>query len=421
MNFNPELYFLSNGIPVILDSMDLATTKVKILFQTGGRDEDSDEAGITHFCEHMFCKGTTRFPTQRDADEFLEYNAGYKNAYTSEKSIAFHGRILGENVNVLIDVLCDQIQNSLFDEDEIEIERKVIADELRRFLDNQNNQYLMFRDNVLFGIDKNVLGTFENIEKFSRAQMKDFIAKRLSAKNCIVCVSGCIKDKDSILKCLENKLSFLPQIDVSENQDLIYTPVVKHETKNENKGVKLRIFFPRLYDYAFENRYKRFAVGKLFRYFEEELYNIIRRENGFAYAFSAGHCGNERFLLDYYATTTAPENIAQVTALIAKNLYRLYTNHTVTTDILDRYSKCDRLGDADFLESVSQRCDKLISFYRLYKKLYDFDETNRLHNMITPDEVFDYSRGMFDGEMSVLTYGPDFDADLKQIWIDNFK
>ena len=244
MNFNPELYFLSNGIPVILDSMDLATTKVKILFQTGGRDESKDEAGITHFCEHMFCKGTTRFPTQRDADEFLEYSAGYKNAYTSEKSIAFFGRILGENVNVLIDVLCDQIQNSLFDEGKIEIERKVIADELRRFLDNQNNQYLMFRDNSLVGVDNNLLGTFENIENFSRPQMKDFIAKRLSAKNCIVCVSGCIKDKDSILKCLENKLSFLPQIDVSENQDLIYTPVVKHETKNENKGVK---YFSRIF------------------------------------------------------------------------------------------------------------------------------------------------------------------------------
>lgn len=425
MKFEPKLYHLSNGVTVILDPMDLETAKVKIVFKTGGRDEKPNEHGITHFCEHMFCKGTKRFPSQRVSDEYLDYNAGYKEAYTSMEEIAFHGRILGENVNVLVDVLCDQIQNSLFLDDKIEIERKVITDELRRALDDQQKQFIRFREKTLFGIDvpngSLILGSFENIAGFSRNQMLDFISKRFSAKNCIVCVSGCIQDEESLLKCLEKNLSFLPEMEVSENKELIYTPTIAHDKKSENKDVKLRIYFPRLYDSKLENRYKRFAVGRLFNFIREELYEIIRRENGLAYGFSCGHVGNENLVLDSYSTKTAPEHVKQVVALVAKNLYRLYSTPVVTSEILDRFYKSGRLGEASFLESASGRCDRLIGFYKSYDKLYDYYEVIRLLGLITPEEVFDYSRGMFDGEMSILTQGPDFDGDLKQIWMDNFK
>ncbi len=422
MKFEPKLYRLSNGIPVILDQMDIATASVKIVFKTGGRDEKPDEYGITHFCEHMLCKGTKRFPTQRSVDEFLDYNAGNKGAYTNESEIVFLGRILCENINILIDVLCDQIQNSLFEEDKIEIERKVIMDELRRDQDNQNRQFLKFRDKTLFGIDEaNVIGTAENISKFSRQQMLDFILRRFSAKNCVVAISGCIKDTDSVLKCLEKNLSFLPQTEVSENKELKYTPSVAHRLKQENKDVKLRIYFPRKYDSSLENMRKRIAVGKLFRFIEEELYEIIRREHGLTYGFSRGHCGNETLTLDTYATKTSPENIERVVELIAKNTYRLYSKPVVTADILDRFFKSGMLGDANFLESATQRCDKLVDFFCLYEKLYDFDAVVNIHKSIMPDEVFECSRGMFDGPMSILTEGVNFDADLKQIWIDNFK
>jgi hypothetical protein len=39
---------------------------------------------------------------------------------------------------------------------------------------------------------------------------------------------------------------------------------------------------------------------------------------------------------------------------------------------------------------------------------------------ITVDDVFKNSRGYFDGPMSIITQGADFDTDLKQVWVDNF-
>lgn len=78
MKFEPTLHKLPSGLAVILDTMDLETTTISVLFKTGARDETSTEMGITHFCEHMLCKGTMRFPTKRAFDDFMDFNGGTK-------------------------------------------------------------------------------------------------------------------------------------------------------------------------------------------------------------------------------------------------------------------------------------------------------------------------------------------------------
>ena len=122
MKFEPKLYHLSNGVTVILDPMDIETTYVQIDFFTGAKDEQPNEYGITHFCEHMLNKGTTRFPTKKAILDFLDYNGGSTNASTSDVKVSLNGRIIAENLNVLLDLFADQLNNSLFDEKVLENE-----------------------------------------------------------------------------------------------------------------------------------------------------------------------------------------------------------------------------------------------------------------------------------------------------------
>ena len=79
------------------------------------------------------------------------------------------------------------------------------------------------------------------------------------------------------------------------------------------------------------------------------------------------------------------------------------------------------LHDADWLESATSRCDKLIDYYRNYKRIYDFYDISKLNRDVTVDDVKKYSRGYFAGPISVVTQGADFNADLGKIWHDNFK
>jgi len=427
MKYAPKLHKLSNGITVILDPMDLETVSIKVLFNTGSRDELPHEYGLTHFCEHMLCKGTTRFPTQKDVSEFLDYNGGTKNAGTGNHFLAFYGRILAENINLLIDVFADQLQNSLFEPDKIEIERRVILDELRRFQDNRGRQYGTFISEKLFNwatFSERALGTPETIASFTREQMLEFLGRRLSARNCIIGISGKINDADDVLRHLENAFAFLPQFDVPVNDAITYTPQIAHKYKADVSNIRMSIVFPDIRDtwpQTYENIFQNKCVYNFERHMNQELYEIVRRKNGLTYGFSKERYGNDKLSVVGFHTQTSAENIAEVVALIAKNAYKIYTEKTITDDDLKRFVCKNRFGDANWLESSTERCDHLIGFYRDYGRVYDFYEDVKMSESIRRDDVIKYSRGYFDGPMSIITFGPEFDADLAAIWHENFK
>lgn len=423
MIFNPILHILPSGLTVILDPMDLVTTTVKVFFNTGSRDEAENELGLTHFCEHMLCKGTPSFPNKVAIDNHMDYHGGWRNASTSISSLAFYGRIVAENAHLLISFLGDQLQNSLFDPKKIEIERKVVCDELRRAQDDPQRQFNSFMAEHIFnwGVSSyRTLGTVDTIMSFTREQMLEFLTRRLSAKNCIICVSGKIDNADKMLKHIEQVFAFLPTHDVITNTDIHYTPGAIHQLKPEHKNVRLRILFPDIWPFTMEYHKHNLSVGRFERHINKKLANVLRQDNGLVYGFGGTTVGNECHCWNGFATETSSANIERVVQLIAQNAYKIYNNLDITADDLDRYNRKDALGEADFKESATQRCDRLVGFYRHHNMLYDFDWTIQEKNKITPDDVQKYSRGFFDGPISIVTQGPELNIDLSAIWHENF-
>lgn len=424
MKFEPQLHKLPNGLTVILDPMDLETINFKVLFRTGSRDEKPNEYGLTHFCEHMLCKGTPRFPDKKSAEDYLDYYSGTRNASTGNAQLSFYGRIIAEHTEKLVDFIGDQLQNSLFDPKKIDIEHGVVCDELRRALDNPFRQYDDFLSKTLFDyaiFSVRSLGTVELINSFNRDQIIEFLSRRLSAKNCIICASGKIEDTDKLLKYIEKTFAFLPSIDVLENTAIEYTPAIAHNSKPDNTNVKIRILFTDKCGNSYDNLYQNHCVGDFERYITRELNRVIRHENGLVYGFGCVGFGNEKFMINGFATETAAKNIEKCVALIAQNAYRVYTENKINADDLDRMCRRSKLSRADFLESAGGRSDKLISFYRQYGRLYDFYAINKMYDAATVDDVIKYSRGYFDGPISIITQGADFTADLGAVWRENFK
>lgn len=327
-------------------------------------------------------------------------------------------------MNILIDLIGDLLQNALFDSKKIEIERTVISDELRRALDNPIRQLTDFISKELFNYltySNRTLGNFENINSFSREQMLDFLSRRLSAKNCVIIISGKINNKDETLKCLEKTFSFLPEIEVSENTEIKYTPKIIHNSKPDKKNIELRILFPELWESSLENRYKNKSVHKFERYMIKEMFEIIRRENGLVYGFSNFGVGNGKFSTTGFSTSTSPENIEKVVSLIAKTASKIYNENPITEKDLDIYFHKEQLLNANFLESSNMRVDTLLSHYLLYNEIFDFYKNIEMSKSITREDVINNSRGYFEGPMSIITQGADFDSNLESIWKNNFK
>lgn len=422
MKYEPELHKLSNGVTVILDPMDIETTSVKVSFNTGSRDELPHEYGITHFCEHMLCKGTKRFPESRDIKNFLKDNGGASNAFTSSSELQFHGRIIGDNLDKLIDLLSDQLQNSRFDPDRIERERIVILDELRRGQDNKEKQWTDLLSNKLFGNSLycyQTIGPKENIQSFTREQLIGWVKKRLSAKNCTIVISGKISDKGAVLKQLEDRFAFLPTHDVPENKAQKRNHTISHETSEHTKNTSVCIAIPRRFGFEDSVRLERANEILFKKYLREEIYEEVRQKNGLVYGVSISSFGGEKgaHLIE---TECAPENVAKVTELIAKTCARVYNKETITDDWLKRYKASCLLGDADWFDSSKERSEELLEKYRYTGNLYDVYGTMEMLKNITALDVKKHIQGFFDMPISIITKGPDFNADLGAIWKQNF-
>ena len=87
-----EISKLSNGLTVVSDPMPgLESAAVGIWVNTGSRNEQPHQMGVSHMLEHMAFKGTARRSARAIAEE-IEAVGGVLNAYTSREQTAFHAR-----------------------------------------------------------------------------------------------------------------------------------------------------------------------------------------------------------------------------------------------------------------------------------------------------------------------------------------
>src|SRR5438477_8766772 len=134
-----EISNLSNGLTVVSDPMPgLESAAVGIWVNTGSRNEQPREMGVSHMLEHMAFKGTTR-RTARVLAEEIEAVGGMLNAYTSREQTAFHARILKADVPLAVDLLADILIHPTFEQGELERERQVVLQEIGQAADTPDD------------------------------------------------------------------------------------------------------------------------------------------------------------------------------------------------------------------------------------------------------------------------------------------
>ncbi len=424
MQFAPKVYYLSNGIPVILDAMDTGLVYVSVNFNSGGYDEKPTEYGITHFCEHMFGKETERFPTKVARTEFLENNGGRVNGVTSPTYMAVYGDILAKNTDKLIDVLADELNNALFNQATIDNERKVIINELHRAMDNSERQMSEFTRTSLLGISvpdgRVTLGNEQILKSFTREQLVQHARKMMSAKNSFICISGKIYDQDALLKKLDNLFAKWSNHHVEHKQYKYNSVSYAHHSGN-TRNVSINICLPGLYDDTYKNIYQNTVISTFENYLNKELMKVLRYNNGLVYGIDYDEISYGGCNIKIFETQTEPENIGKVTALMAQTMANVYNTCPVTNDDLNRFrTQTERLNEL-ILESGETRCNTLSAYWSNYDVLYDFNKELEMVKNITTEDVIKYTRGYFENPISILTHGADYKDNLLQIWNDNFK
>lgn len=173
--------------------------------RAGSRDESDQEAGLSHFLEHMMFKGT-RHRSAADVNRELDELGGQGNAYTSEEQTVYYATVLPKFQGRIIDLLTDMLTPSL-DEGEFETERQVILEEIAKYEDQPPFgafERAMERYFGPRGLGRRVLGTTESIRAMTADAMRNYFHRRYRPENIVLAATGNV-DFDDLVAEVERR------------------------------------------------------------------------------------------------------------------------------------------------------------------------------------------------------------------------
>jgi len=195
---------LKNGMRIISvpeKSTDVFT--VLLMVGTGSKYETEKEAGISHFLEHMFFKGTKRRPTPKELVEPLDSIGGIYNAFTAQEFTGFYVKITSRKKDLALEWMVDVFFNSLFLEKEIEKEKGVVIEELNMINDDPMKKVQVLWPKLLYGnqsAGRPIIGKKETIKNFSREMILQYKKQQYVAQNLVLGVSGNFDEKEILEK-----------------------------------------------------------------------------------------------------------------------------------------------------------------------------------------------------------------------------
>lgn len=290
---NQKLITLPNKLKVLSSVLPGAqSVTVLILVGTGSRYEARRTNGIAHFAEHMFFKGTKKRPTALEISTLIDGIGGEFNAFTSKEYTGYYIKASIKHIDMLMDVLSDMLQNSKFEQEEIDRERGVIFEELRMYLDTPVRYIHDLYDQLLYGdqpLGWDIVGTIESLKNINKADFLKFKENYYNPENMLVSISGGLQHTDTesytkeYLGNLENKkTATFPKVKIAQSK-----PAVKVMTKaTEQAHLALGV---RSYPRGHKNHYAAAVLGALLgSSMSSRLFIQLRERRGLAYYVRAG-------------------------------------------------------------------------------------------------------------------------------------
>jgi predicted Zn-dependent peptidase len=287
----PKIYKNSTGLNYLLySSSDLVTATILVLVKTGTDYENKKNNGISHFIEHLFFKGTQNFPSPQELSLELDKIGAEYNAFTSYEYTGYYIKTLPEYLERAIYLMSDMLINPLFDQKELEKERKVIFEEINFHYDTPYS--FIFDEALKLSYEDqpagwSILGTQQSLKNINHEQIKNYFQNHYSTKNTLVVVVGnfnfqkIIKYLNKYFAKYNNKKSPLKH----KFQETPFRPKLKIIKRENIKQTHLIMLFKtRGLSFLKEKRFSLGLLTSLLGYgFSSRMFKILREEMGITY------------------------------------------------------------------------------------------------------------------------------------------
>ena len=369
-----ERKVLKNGMTIIFEKRDVPVVSVAFAVRYGGINEDVSEKGIAHFIEHMFYKGTPKRNWKQIAEE-IEKKGGDLSGFTSSITTAYWCKMPSKHLNVALDVLSDMVKNPLFDEKEVEKERKVIFEEIKMIKDNPIKYVFHEIQNHLYAepLGLILIGTYETMNSLTRNKLVKRFEQVYQPNNMVLCVVG---NADF------NKIIEFAKKNFSDKKGEISKFKIKKKNKiklEKRKGIdQANLIFA--YHVPLSNNKKNYAAQVLSTLMaggmSSRLFDEIRSKRNLAYAVKGNTNINKDFAYNLIYVGTTKENVDKVKKII-----------------LDEFKKVSESFDEKELEQVKKQ---MVGNYQISME----DSQNQMVNLLL-HEIDGDAKEFYDFEKNI--------------------
>jgi predicted Zn-dependent peptidase len=321
---NYVLSELDSGERVVSERVEnVRSVSVGFWIGAGARDEHEQNAGVSHFIEHLLFKGSRDYNAQQIA-EIFDALGGELNAATSREHTVAYARVPDAHVATALDVMADMVLAPTFAE--LDAEREVVLEEIAMYEDSPQELVHDLFSEAVFGansLGRPVIGTAEVIGSISRDDIARYHDEMYVGANIVIAAAGNLEHGEL--------LSLLERVERARAGSLAGTPPSRRLLVNEPPpGVRFQRKDTEQYHVCIgapgisRSDRRRFAASLLDAILggsaSSRLFQEIREKRGLAYSvYSFLSQYTDTGLVGFYVGTRA-ENLAQSLEIAAEQI-----------------------------------------------------------------------------------------------------
>jgi predicted Zn-dependent peptidase len=392
-----RLSTLDSGVRVVTEAMpSVRSIALGFWIRSGSRDEPIEQAGISHFLEHLLFKGTDRF-SSREIDEVFDAMGAEVNAGTGKETTSVYSRFLDRHLEHAFDVLQDMVLRPAYPD--IDSERQVVIEEIAMYEDEPSDKVHDVLSEAIFGdhpLGRPIIGTAEVISSVPVPTIAEWHDGRYTGSNIVVAAAGNL-EHDRLVELVSDAVGSDrtgPEAVSSSPNGAI--PVLRfHEKETEQYHLCMGgPGIPRGDERRFALRVLDTILGGST---SSRLFQEVREKRGLAYSvFSyASHYLDSGQVALYVGTR--PENVAEAMDVIGTELDRLQLEG-VSEQELERARENVKGRTVLSMESTLSRMNRLGGSVLMGVPLLSVDEVLAAFDAVTLDDVMALARELWNPE-----------------------
>lgn len=394
-----KLKTLKNGLTLItVDMPHLDSVSTLLAVGAGSRYETRNISGISHFLEHMFFKGSRKYPTAEKIATLIDGIGAVNNAATDKEVTYYWIKSSAKHIELASDVLSSMLKESLLSEVELEREKGVIVEELRMYRDDPTRYVWNLYEKLQFGnqpLGWDIGGKENIITKFVREDMVGYMNSLYSPKNMALVYVGKIpKDIERLAQNyfldlpINSKFNFKPFKTSIQNKpkvNLFYK-------KTDQANLVLGMMGVDRYD---KRKYAARVLGVILGSgMSSRLFMQVRERRGLAYSVGATHSSYKDVGLFTIYAGLKLEKVEEGLEVIIAELERMVAEK-VTNDELKKAKEMIRGGIALRSESTNFLAEYFGTNFVLDRKIQTFEELIKQTDQITAEDVQNIALELF--------------------------